>query len=127
MRTRRALFWAVIALAAYFILPSFLPQSGLAALPARVLAHPFVLLAFGFGVWFVVSRARRGQTRIALLALALGGAVAAGFAVLKLRQWYPRHRLFSPAGYADAARLLLGRDIPLSRYTPRCTFALYVR
>ena len=61
-----------------------------------------------------------GSRRRLLVAAAIVAAVV-GIGAYAFRNFvgqFPHHRLFSRSGYADAARMLTGRDIPLSDFDP---------
>jgi predicted TIM-barrel fold metal-dependent hydrolase len=115
----RLVLGVVLFLALVLVVPGFLPDTGPLELVRRVLRHPFILAAGIAAIWVLVSlwqKQRRKEVVLLTLAILAAGSV---FGVRKLRVWFPRHQLFSPGAYANAARLLLGRDILLSDFDPR--------
>jgi predicted TIM-barrel fold metal-dependent hydrolase len=81
--------------------------------------YPIVVLAAvalaALATWLGMQR--RWRAVIALAALAV--VVAAAYGIFKFRQAYPNQALFDGERLAESASILLGTDIPLSKFEPK--------
>jgi predicted TIM-barrel fold metal-dependent hydrolase len=115
---RRALLAVVAFLALALLGRTLIPAWGPGLLVHRILGHvPIlaVLVLVAPLAWVYARKGRRGAAAVVAGAGLLGLAL---YALARIDTKFPRHQLFSPAAYADAARVVLGRDFVLSKYSP---------
>lgn len=120
----RVLLAAVLGLAMYLIAAELVPSTGIGGAFHRVLALALPLALLGGTVGLAIVLSRRGRPRRAALVGLAAAAGLAGSGLHLLRTRFPRNLLGSPAAYAKAARLLLGREILLGDYQPRPTLVV---
>jgi predicted TIM-barrel fold metal-dependent hydrolase len=116
---RRALLAVVAFLALAVFGRMLIPAWGPGLLVHRVLGHVPLLAVLMLVAPLAWVYARQGRRRAAAALIAAGMVGLLVYAFARIEAKFPRNQLFTPAAYADAARVLLGRDFVLSRYQPQ--------
>ena len=115
---RRALIAVLTFLTLALFGKTLVPAWGPGLLVHRLIGHPPLLALVVLVIPLAWMYARQGRRRVAVGLVAAGVAVLAMYAWARIETKFPRHRLLTPSAYADAARVLLGRDFVISRYQP---------